>query len=52
MNKQKKIETSIMNLPIAERNLLLYKLMHLFVLHKGKENKDEIIKERLSAIKS
>jgi hypothetical protein len=39
--------TSIMNLPTLERNVLLYKLMHLTLLHQAKENRNEIIKERL-----
>ncbi len=48
MNTTEKFEKAIMSLPKHEADVLLFKLMHICVLHKGKENREEIISERLS----
>jgi hypothetical protein len=50
-NENEKFKNMVMALPRQERDNFLYKFYHAFILHEGKENKEEIITKALTRIK-
>lgn len=49
-NENKMFKKALMALPRQDRDCFLYKFYHAFILHKGKENKEELIEEALARI--
>ena len=49
--RNRKFEKAVMAMSPKERSTFLYKFIHVFILHEGKENKEDLVREALSRIK-
>jgi len=50
-NENEKFKKRILALPRQERDNFLYKYLHAFILHEGKENQEELITKALTRVK-